>query len=65
MGGNWIIAVPDWVVQVRATSGSFPKTIDRQLLVNLASFELHNCRPMVKFSVDSSNCRRIVKTISR
>lgn len=48
MGGNWIIAVADWVVQVRATSGSFPKTIDRQLLVNLASFELHNCRPMVK-----------------
>ena len=48
VGGNWIIAVADWVVQGRATSGSFPKTIDRQLLVNLASFELHNCRPMVK-----------------
>ena len=39
MGGNWIIAVPDWVVQVRATSGSFPKTIDRQLLVNFAKLK--------------------------
>ena len=48
LGGNWIIALADLVVQVRVSSSSVPKTIDRQLLVNLASFELHKCRPMVK-----------------